>query len=72
MKNLKTLQIIFEVGDAKEMTFSLVDPKDSLTKAEVDAWAQKVVEKQAIMLGGAPVSGVKEHYVKEVTITQLT
>lgn len=69
---MKTLQIIFQVGDAKEMTFSLTAPKDSLTKAEVDAWAQKVVEKQAIVLGGAPVTGVKEHYVKEVTITKLT
>lgn len=72
MKNVKTLQIIFKVGNAKETTFSLVDPKDSLTKAEVGAWAQKVVDKQAIMLGGAPVTGVKDYYVKEVTITQLT
>lgn len=71
MKNVKTLQIIFKVGDAKELTFSLVDPKDSLTKAEVDAWANKVVTKQAIMTGGAPVTGVKDSYVKEVTITQL-
>lgn len=71
MKNVKTLQIIFKVGNAKETTLSLVDPKDSLTKAEVDAWAQKVVTKQAIMLGGAPVTGVKDYYVKEVTITQL-
>ena len=69
---MKTLQIIFKVGDAKEMMFSLTAPKDSLTKAEVDAWAQKVIAKQAIVLGGAPVTGVKEQYVKEVTFTQLT
>lgn len=71
MKNVKTLQIIFKVGDAKELTFSLVDPKDGLTKAEVDAWAQKVVTKKAILSGGAPVTGVKDSYVKEITITQL-
>ena len=69
---MKTLQIIFRVGDAKEITLGLAAPKDALTKAEVDAWAQKVVDKQAIVLGGAPVTGVKEYYVKEVTITQLT
>ena len=71
MKNVKTLQIIFKVGDAKELTFSLVDPKDSLTKAEVDAWAQKVVTKKAILSAGAPVTGVKDFYIKNVTITQL-
>ena len=64
---MKTLQIIFRVGDAKEITLGLAAPKDALTKAEVDAWAQKVVDKQAIVLGGAPVTGVKEYYVKEVT-----
>ena len=69
---MKTLQISFHVGDAKEIMLSLAAPKDALTKAEVDAWAQKVVDKQAIVLGGAPVTGVKEYYVKEVTITQLT
>ena len=69
---MKTLQIIFQVGDAKEITFGLAAPKDTLTKAEVDAWTQKVVAKQAIVLGGAPVTGVKEYYVKEVTITKLT
>lgn len=72
MKNLKTLQIIFKVGDAKEMTFSLIEPKDELTKAEVEAWTSKVVEKQAIVDGGAPVTGVKDFFVKEVTFTQLT
>lgn len=68
---MKTLQIIFKVGDIKEMTFSLIAPKDTLTKAEVDAWAQKVVDKKAIVCGTLPVTGVKEHYVKEVTITKL-
>lgn len=69
---MKTLQIVFHVGDAKELTFSLTSPKESLTKAEVDAWTQKVIDKQAIVSGGAPVTGVKEYYVKEVTITHLT
>lgn len=70
---MKTLQIVFYVGtnDEKTASFSLVSPKDTLTKAEVDAWTQKVIDKKAIMIGGACVTGVKETYVKEVTITQL-
>lgn len=70
---MKTLQIVFYVGtnDEKTASFSLVSPKDGLTKAEVDAWTQKVIDKKAIMIGTVPVTGVKEAYVKEVTITQL-
>lgn len=70
---MKTLQIVFYVGGNEEKTasFSLVSPKDTLTKAEVDAWTQKVIDKKAIMIGGTYVTGVKETYVKEVTITQL-
>ena len=71
---MKTLQIVFYVGGTEEKTasFSLVSPKDTLTKAEVDAWTQKVINKKAIMIGGTYVTGVKDTYVKEVTITQLT
>lgn len=70
---MKTLQIVFYVGTNEEKTasFSLVSPKETLTKAEVEAWTQKVINKKAIMIGGAYVTGVKETYVKEVTITQL-
>lgn len=70
---MKTLQIVFYVGghDDKTASFSLVSPKDDITKAEVDAWTKKVIDKKAIMIGTVPVTGVKETYVKEVTITQL-
>ena len=70
---MKTLQIVFYVGTNEEKTasFSLVSPKDTLTKAEVEAWTQKVINKKAIMIGGVSVTGVKDTYVKEVTITQL-
>ena len=70
---MKTLQIVFYVGTNEEKTasFSLVSPKDTLTKAEVDAWTKKVIDKKAIVIGSAYATGVKETYVKEVTITQL-
>lgn len=70
---MKTLQIVFYVGagEGKTASFSLVSPKDGITKAEVDAWTQKVINKKAIMVGGAHVTGVKDTFVKEVTITQL-
>ena len=50
---MKTLQIVFYVGTNEEKTasFSLVSPKDTLTKAEVEAWTQKVINKKAIMIG---------------------
>ena len=59
----KSLKMVFAVGDAKTATLSLAEPKDGLTKAEVQTALDEMVAKQAIMVGGAPITGVKDFYV---------
>lgn len=52
----KSLKMVFAVGDAKTTTLSLAEPKDGLTKAEVQTALDEMVAKQAI-------TGVKDFYV---------
>ena len=59
----KSLKMVFAVGDAKTTTLSLAEPKDGLTKAEVQTALDEMVAKQAIMVGGAAITGVKDFYV---------
>ena len=59
----KSLKMVFAVGDAKTTTLSLAEPKDVLTKAEVQTALDEMVAKQAITVGGAPITGVKDFYV---------
>ena len=49
----KSLKMVFAVGDAKTATLSLAEPKDGLTKAEVQTALDEMVEKKAITVGGA-------------------
>ena len=48
----KSLKMVFAVGDAKTATFSLAEPKDGLTKAEVQTALDEMVEKKAITVFG--------------------
>lgn len=59
----KSLKMVFAVGDAKTATLSLAEPKDGLTKAEVQTALDEMVAKGAIVVGGAPITGVKDFYV---------
>lgn len=59
----KSLKMVFAVGDAKTATLSLAEPKDGLTKAEVQTALDEMVAKKAITVGGAPITGVKEFYI---------
>ena len=59
----KSLKMVFAVGDAKTATLSLAEPKDGLTKAEVQTALDEMVAKQAITVGGAPITGVEDFCV---------
>lgn len=59
----KSLKMVFAVGDAKTATLSLAEPKDGLTKAEVQTALDEMVAKQVIKVGGAAITGVKEFYI---------
>lgn len=59
----KSLKMIFQTEAGKTATLSLAEPKDGLTKAEVQTALDEMVEKKAITVGGAPITGVKDFYV---------
>ena len=57
MSTKKQLRMTLELSTGKELTLSLADPKDGLTKAEVATCLQSVIDKKAIVAGEAyPVS----------------
>jgi len=60
----KKLQMVFTLDSGKTLTYSLADPKDGLTKVEVEAAMQAVIDKKAIMSSnGIPVK-IKEASIK--------
>lgn len=59
----KSLKMIFQTEAGKTATLSLAEPKDGLTKAEVQTALDEMVGKKAITVGGAPITGVKDFYV---------
>lgn len=68
---MKTLKIIFKVGEELTHTLSLADPKDGLTKTEVDEVANEIVTDKAILYGGNSVTGVKEAYISQTERIEL-
>jgi len=56
----KTLEMVFRNAEGKEVTLSLADPRDTLTKAEAQAVMQDIVSKNIfITKGGDLVESVE-------------
>ena len=60
----KTLKIVFHLKDQKTSMLSIADPKDGLTKAEVQAAADEIIAKDFILAGGSAATSVKEFYIQ--------
>ena len=71
MSTKKQLRMTMKMSSGKEMTVSLMDPKDGLTKAEVTTCLQDVIAKKAIMLGEAYPVSIKDISVQTVDSAQL-
>ncbi|MFV0635878.1 DUF2922 domain-containing protein [Mitsuokella sp. WILCCON 0060] len=67
----RTLQITFVLDNAKTKTLSLVDPKEDLAKDTVEAWAQNVIAKKAMLLDGALPVAFKEASFRKVDVELL-
>ena len=67
----RTLQITFVLDNAKTKTLSLTDPKEDLAKDTVEAWAQNVIAKKAILLDGALPVAFKEASFRKVDVELL-
>lgn len=68
----KILKIVWNLPDSKTVTWSVPNPKTTLTKTEVMNVAEEIVTKEIISVNGEVTLSVKETYITETTITELT
>ena len=66
-----TLEVIFLLEDGKSTTFELENPRTDLTKAEVVAVANNMIEKKALQIGGLNIAAVKNAFVRKVDEVSL-
>lgn len=64
------LNMVFTVGKGTK-TFALADPKPDLSKAQVEAAMQSMVDKKAFLVKDKPVDGIKDAFYKETVTTKL-
>ena len=67
----KTLKIVFTLKDQKTSTISIADPKDGLTKAEVQTAVDEMVAKDFLRVSGFAATGVKEFYIQSSDRVEL-
>lgn len=67
----RTLEIEFLLDNAKTKTISLLDPKDDISDAAVKAWAENVVAKKALLIGGAFPVAYKGASIRKVDVEEL-
>lgn len=65
------LKMVFKVTDTQTHTLSLKDPKDGLTSAQAQQVAQSIVDKQAIVVKGIPVKGLKTAFIQRIEDVEL-
>jgi Protein of unknown function (DUF2922). len=68
----RTLNMVFTLeGGAKELTLSLTDPKDGLSKAAVESVMTEMIEKKALLKGSIPAIAIKSASIREVNTIAL-
>ena len=67
----KTLKVVFDLKDGKTSTYSLADPKDGLTKAEVETATGAMLADEFVLAGGTLATGVKDAYISSVERIEL-
>lgn len=60
----KKLQMAFTLDTGKTLTYSLSDPKDGLTMAEVQAVMNNMIAKQAVVSANGTATAIKEALIK--------
>jgi len=67
MSETKTLEMVFNLDNGKEMTISLTSPKNDLDAETVSDVMSTMVAKSAILYNGAELAGAKSAFTKAVT-----
>jgi len=66
MNGTKTLEMVFNLDNGKELTISLTSPKDDITAEQISNIMDTMVAKSIIVYNGALLESSKTAYVKEV------
>lgn len=67
----KTLKMTFTLDNGKTSTMNLAQPKNDLTREDVEPFMQNIVDKDALIVGLAKATEIKGAIVEEVNKTQL-
>ena len=61
---MRTLTMTFKLETGTSKTYSLQDPVEGLTQAQVGAVMQKMIDKEAVSVSGEKATEIKEAYIK--------
>lgn len=67
----RTLKMLFVIESGKTCTFSVDDPKNGLTKTEVDDVMNEMIEDRAILYNNSEATNIKDAYIYETNTVAL-
>jgi len=68
---MKTLKMVFTLEAGGNLTYSLNDPKEGLTQAEVKTVMQKMLDKGAVVSGEDVATAIKDAYIYDASRVEL-
>lgn len=71
MADTRKLTMVFKLDNGDDFKYNLVDPKNELTKVEVDEAMQAMIDNNAILKDGHGATSIKEAYITTTTQTIL-
>lgn len=71
MADTRKLTMVFNLDNGDEFKYNLTDPKDALTKTEVDEAMQAMIDNNAVLKDGHGAASIKEAYITTTTQTIL-
>ena len=63
MADTRKLTMVFSLDNGDDFKYNLADPKDDLTKAQVDEAMQAMIDNNAILKDGHSAAVIKEAYI---------
>lgn len=71
MADIRKLTMVFNLDNGDEFKYNLTDPKDALTKTEVDEAMQAMIDNNVVLKDGHGAVSIKEAYITTTTQTVL-
>lgn len=71
MADTRKLTMVFNMDNGDDFKYTLTEPKDELTKTEVDEAMQAMIDNNAVLKDGHAAASIKEAYIITTTQTVL-